>query len=77
MNKVKSYLKTVNGVSHTTLNPSAPGSISIRFRNSGSLYDPFNMIFMRMFNKLQNYDPEYHQIHFEEINYAKKLSLKK
>lgn len=29
MNKVKSYLKTVNGVSHTTLNPSAPGSIRI------------------------------------------------
>lgn len=55
----------------------APMSISIRFRNSGSLYDPFNVIFMRMFNKLQSYTPEYHQIHLEEINYAKKRTLKK
>ena len=28
--------------------------ISIRFRNSGSRYRPFNLIFMRMFNELQN-----------------------
>lgn len=52
-----------------------PGSISIRFRNSGSTYDPYNMIFMRMFNKLQAYDPEYHQIHMEELPYQKKLTL--
>lgn len=55
----------------------APMSISIRFRNSGSLYNPFNMIFMRMFNKLQEYDPECHQLHFEEMDYVKKRSLKK
>lgn len=30
------------------------GMISIRFRNSGSRYRPFNLIFMRMFNELQN-----------------------
>lgn len=54
----------------------APGSISIRFRNSGSLYDPFNVIFMRMFNSLQEYEPEYHQIHLEEMNYQRRL-LKK
>lgn len=28
--------------------------ISIRFRNSGSYYDPFNVAFMNMFNKAQN-----------------------
>ena len=44
---------------------------SIRFRNSGSTYSPFNIIFMRMYNKLQNYDAEYHQIHLEEYNYQK------
>ena len=52
-------------------------SVSIRFRNSGSQYDPYNMIFMRMFNKLQEYDPDYHQIHIEEIEHHKKLTLKK
>ena len=50
-----------------------PGCISIRFRNSGSTYDPYNMIFMRMFNKLQEYDPDYHQIHIEELTYRKTL----
>lgn len=49
------------------------GSASIRFRNSGSTYDPYNIIFMRMFNKLQEYNPEYHQIHFEEISYKRIL----
>lgn len=52
-------------------------SVCIRFRNSGSRYNPFNMIFMRMFNKLQGYNPEYHQIHFEELNYKKKKIKKK
>lgn len=53
------------------------GSISIRFRNSGSIYDPYNIIFMRMFNNLQEYNPEYHQIHLEELSHQKKLTLKK
>lgn len=53
------------------------GNISIRFRNSGSRYEPFNVIFMRMYNKLQEYNPEYHQIHIEELEYQKKLTLKK
>ena len=47
--------------------------ISIRFRNSGSRYDPFNCLFMQMYHKLQDIDPEYHQIHFEELKYLKKL----
>ena len=53
------------------------GRIPIRFRNSGSTYDPFNIIFMRMYNKLQEYNPEYHQIHIEEITYHKKRVRKK
>ena len=50
-----------------------PGSICIRFRNSGSYQKPFNLTFMRMYQKLQEYDPEYHQIHVEEYIYQKKL----
>lgn len=32
----------------------SPRMISIRFRNSGSYYHPFNIIFMKMFQKAQN-----------------------
>lgn len=56
------------------------GSIGIRFRNSGSRYDPFNIIFMRMFQELQLIDDvndNNHQIHIEEYLYSKKLELKK
>lgn len=49
---------------------------SVRFRNSGSRYNPFNSAFMKMYNKLIDYDPEYHQIHVEEYLYQKKLSRK-
>ena len=50
-------------------------SISIRFRNSGSRYDEFNIPFMRMYNELQDYDPDDHQMHIEELNFGKKLTL--
>lgn len=53
------------------------GSVSIRFRNSGSRYDEFNIPFMRMYNTMQDYDPNYHQIHPEELNHQKKLTLHK
>lgn len=46
----------------------------VRFRNSGSSYDPFNIPFMKFFNKLQEYEPEYHQIHIEEVILQKKLT---
>lgn len=52
-------------------------TISIRFRNSGSTYDPLNIIFMRMFHQLQDYNPDYHQVHLEELNYQKKLKKTK
>ena len=55
--------------------------IPIRFRNSGSSYDPFNMVFMRMYRKMQQIEDvnDYgHQIHLEEYlfnqNKVKKLT---
>ena len=45
---------------------------SIRFRNSGSRYDPFNISFMLMYNTLKEYDTNYHQIHIEEYLYKVK-----
>jgi hypothetical protein len=55
----------------------SPNNIHIRFRNSGSTYDPYNAIFMRMFNKLQEYDPDNHQMHIEEMIHQRKLTLRK
>ena len=51
---------------------------AIRFRNSGSRYEPYNLAFMNMYNSLSEYNPNYHQIHIEEYLYNKKLQkLKK
>ena len=52
-------------------------SIPVRFRNSGSRYDPFNIAFMKMFNRLQNINPEYHQVDAEEVVYNQKVLSKK
>lgn len=55
-------------------------STSIRFRNSGSRYDPFNLVFMQMFQKLQDVDDvldKNHQLHIEEYVYEKPKILKK
>lgn len=46
--------------------------IPIRFRNSGSSYYPFNIVFMRMYGKMKQVDNvnDYgHQIHIEEYLY--------
>ena len=43
----------------------------VRFRNSGSYYDPYNILFMEAFNKLMKYDPNDGQIHIEEYLYEK------
>ncbi len=51
---------------------------SIRFRNSGSSYDPFNTIFMQMYNAMKDVDDvldDGHQIHIEEYLYDQKLRL--
>ena len=56
------------------------GYYPIRFRNSGSRYDPFNVIFMRMYYKILKIDDvnDYgHQIHMEEYLYNKQKVLKK
>lgn len=52
--------------------------IPIRFRNSGSSYDPFNIVFMKMYNKMQELDDVNdvgHQIHIEEHLYRKEKKL--
>ena len=50
--------------------------IGIRFRNSGSTYTPFNNVFMRMYNQFLEYEPDFHQIHIEEILYKEKVKKK-
>lgn len=40
--------------------------VSVRLRNSGSRYEPFNHCFKRLYNKFLDLNPEYHQIHIEE-----------
>ena len=42
-------------------------SYCVRLRNSGSRYDPFNILFMNMYYKLCVYEPDYHQVHMEEL----------
>ena len=49
--------------------------IPIRFRNSGSSYHPFNVIFMRMYNNMKNLDDvNYgHQLYFDGISNNEKI----
>lgn len=51
------------------------GERGIRFRNSGSRFDPFNLIFMDFFIKLQEYNPDYHQVDIEEMIYEETAKL--
>lgn len=44
----------------------------IRFRNVGSRYKPFNIIFMNMYNILCNSEYDENQLHIEEYLYKKK-----
>lgn len=50
---------------------------SVRIRNSGSRFEPYNNTFMGMYQKLKDYNPNYHQIHIEEYLYSKKRIKKK
>ena len=50
--------------------------VSIRFRNSGSTYKPFNILFMNMYNALCEHDFNCYQIHFEEYLYKQKIKKK-
>jgi len=54
---------------------------TVRFRNSGSRYDPFNVCFMRMYNSLvenvkylDEQNEEYHQISIKEYMLTRKKS---
>ena len=50
--------------------------ISVRLRNSGSKYEPFNCIFMRLYNSLSNIDEnDLEQVHIEEYLYNQKKKL--
>lgn len=44
---------------------------SIRIRNSGSRYNPYNIAFMKMYQNLKEYEPT-NQIHIEEYLYEQK-----
>lgn len=50
---------------------------TIRFSNNGSQYDPYNTVFMNMYNELREIDPNYHQIHMEEYLYHQKTLQKR
>ena len=50
---------------------------AVRISNSGSRYQYFNILFMEMYHKLIEYNPEYHQIHIEEYLYELKRTRKK
>ena len=39
-------------------------------------YDEFNCVFMRMYNQFLEYEPDFHQIHIEEILYKEKVKKK-
>ena len=52
-------------------------TFTVRFRNSGSRYKPYNAVFMNMYNCLGEYDFNYHQIHIEEYLYNQKLQRTK
>lgn len=47
--------------------------ISVRLRNSGSRYEPFNTCFMHAYNKMLELDPKYHQIGIEEFMIDEKV----
>lgn len=43
----------------------------IRFRNSGSMHKPFNLLFMKLYNKIISGEYDFNQIHINE--YMRKL----
>ncbi len=52
-------------------------NFTVEISNSGSRYSPFNVLFMELYNALCDIDPNYHQIHVEEILYQKRLAKTK
>jgi hypothetical protein len=55
-----------------------PSCIPVRFRNSGSRYKPFNVLFNKMYHGLESVEDTHeigHQIHMEEYLYNKDKKL--
>jgi len=60
------------------IEPQLKNWISVRIRNSGSKYNPFNIIFMKLYNSLCDLDEmDFNQIHIDEYLYNKKKLLTK
>ena len=57
----KSYAEPSSGYFYRTY--------AVRINSSGSRYEPYHIPFMAMYQKLKEYDPDYHQIHIEEYLY--------
>ena len=69
------FIRTDVATPHESKNPFG---ISIRFRNSGSQYDPFNFYFMDMYNRLQDiYIGEYRQMYLPELEYKEHIKTLK
>lgn len=49
-----------------------PGMFDITFKGKGSRLDPFNKLFLEMYLEMQQYNPELHQVHIDELAYQKK-----
>lgn len=50
-----------------------PRVITVRFRNSGSRYDPFNVLFMKLYQGLCTLNYDYQQVHMEEYLIAEQI----
>ena len=50
---------------------------TVRFRNSGSSYAPYNIVFMDLYKNLMKYDANDKQIHMEEYLYSEKEKIRK
>lgn len=61
----------------TKMDVPSSSSLKIRFANSGSRYGGLVNLFTRMYNRLTEYEPDYHQIHLEELEYQKRLLKEK
>lgn len=44
--------------------------LTFEISTSGSRYQPFEKVFMDLYNKLQSIDLSYHQVHLEELIYS-------
>ena len=60
-------------------NPNDYTLYTVRIRNSGSRYTPYNITFMNLYQKLERYpyNYPYHQIHIEEYLYNQKRKKRK